>query len=302
MSDQKPERTLMKHSPLDREEYIEQVYFFRNYRERLEDAIPSQIILATIYEEILATTKLPMAIDFLKSELLLTGRISEGMAKLSHYFTPFQTFIIQNAEEEKSKFDQKTALHILEREAEYRSETPSSAGLFIYQFECISRNRLGYHTGLEAISLDTQYDADWSEWIRKLKIQLGTVDFADLLYLRSQHFVDEQKRIPGNADFESPHPILFSSQDGRIAKANHDRDPLYMFAALQRQLGYPKVPRILSKSDKDLFHPALEARLHKIEMRLQLIDAELKGKFDLKQFMVKDQKFDNLDLNEKNKH
>ncbi|QDT28180.1 hypothetical protein Enr10x_35190 [Gimesia panareensis] len=287
----------MKQHPLDREEYIEQVYFFRNYRERLEDAIPSQVILATIYEEILATTKLPMAIDFLKSELLLTGRISDGMGKLAHYFTPFQTFILKNAEDEKSKFDQKTALKILEREAEYRSESPSSAGLFIYQFECISRNRLGYHVGLEAISRDTQYDADWSEWIRKLKIQLGAVDFADLLYLRSQHFVDEQRRIPGNADFEPSSPILFSSQDGRIAKANHNRDPLYMFAALQRQLGYPKVPRSLAKPDKLIFHPALEARLHKIEMRLQLIDAELKGKFDLKQFMVKDQRFDDLDLN-----
>jgi len=285
----------MKHHPLDREEYIEQVYFFRNYRERLEDAIPSQVILATIYEEILATTKLPMAIDFLKAELLLTGRISDGMAKLAHYFTPFQTFILKNAEEEKSKFDQKTALKILEREAEYRSENPSSAGLFIYQFECISRNRLGYHAGLEAISQDTQYDENWSAWIRKLKIQLGSVDFADLLYLKSQHFVDEQRRLPGNSEFEPPYPILFSGQDGRIAKANRNRDPLYMFAALQRQLGYPKVPRSLAKPDKPVFHPALEARLHKIEMRLQLIDAELKGKFDLNQFMVKDKKFEDLD-------
>ena len=286
----------MKQQPLDREEYIEQVYFFRNYRERLEGSIPSQEILATIYEEILATTKLPMAIDFLKGELLLTGRISDGMEKLSHYFTPFQTFILNNAEDDKSKFDQKTGLKILEREAEYRSETPSSAGLFIYQFECIARNRLGYHAGLTAISEDTQYDEDWSGWIRKLKIQLGSVDFADLLYLRSEHFVDEQRRLPGNENFTPQYPILFSKQDGRIAKANRNRDPLYMFAALQRQLGYPKVPRILPQSDKSLFHPALEARLHKIEARLQLIDAELKGNLDLSQFDVKDLKFDDEDL------
>ncbi|MCA9015519.1 MAG: hypothetical protein KDA77_09345 [Planctomycetaceae bacterium] len=281
----------MKHLPLDREEYIEQTYFFRTYRERLEDSIPSQIVLATIYEEILATTKLPMAIDFLKGELMLTGRISDGMEKLSHYFTPFQTFILKNAEDDKSKFDQKTALKILEREAEYRSETPSSAGLFIYQFECIARNRLGYHAGLEAIARDTLYNDDWSSWIRKLKIQLGSVDFADLLYLRSAHFVDEQRRLPGKEQFTPKYPILFSKQDGRIAKANHNRDPLYMFAALQRQLGYPKVPRILPQSGKSLFHPALEARLHKIEMRLQLIDSELKGNIDLSKFDVKDLKF-----------
>lgn len=282
----------MKQQPLDREEYIEQAYFFRNYRERLEGSIPSQEVLATIYEEILATTKLPMAIDFLKGELMLTGRISDGMEKLSHYFTPFQAFILKNAEDDKSKFDQKTGLKILEREAEYRAETPSCAGLFIYQFECIARNRLGYHAGLGAIANDTQYDTDWSSWIRKLKIQLGTVDFADLLYLRSEHFVDEQRRLPGNEKFSPQYPILFSKQDGRIAKANRNRDPLYMFAALQRQLGYPKVPRILPQSDKSLFHPALEARLHRIEARLQLIDAELKGNIDLSKFDVKDLKFD----------
>ncbi|MFK7777379.1 MAG: hypothetical protein QM501_04570 [Gimesia sp.] len=286
----------MKYLPLDREEYIEQTYFFRNYRERLEDDVPSQVILATIYEEILATTKLPMAIDFLKSEILLTGRISDGMEKLSHYFTPFQTFILKNAEKDKSKFDQKMGLKILEREAEYRSETPTSAGLFIYQFECISRNRLGYHTGLDAISKDTLYNDDWSAWIRKLKLQLGAVDFADLLYFRSQHFVDEQQRIPGKENFMPQHPVLFSAQDGRIAKANHNRDPLYMFAALQRQLGYPDVPRNIAKADQSVFHPALESRLHKIETRLQLMDAEMKGNFDLNQFMVKDPKSDDKDL------
>tara|TARA_R110002111_G_scaffold258083_1_gene326883 strand:- start:133465 stop:134328 length:864 start_codon:yes stop_codon:yes gene_type:complete len=286
----------MKPSPLDREEYIEQAYFFRNYRERLEDAVPSQVILATIYEEILATTKLPMAIDFLKGELLLTGRISDGMEKLSHYFTPFQTFILKNAEDDKSKFEQKMGLKILEREAEYRAESSSSAGLFIYQFECISRNRLGYHNGLDAIAKDTMYNEDWSTWIQKLKRQLGSVDFADLLYFRSQHFVDEQRRQPGNEQFMPRFPVLFSKQDGRIAKANHNRDPLYMFAALQRQLGYPNVPRPLPQTDKSLFHPALEARLHKIEARLQLIDSEIKGNLDLNQFIVKDNRFDDKEI------
>ena len=100
---------------LDREEYIEQAYFFRTFRERLEDSLPSQEILASIGEEVLATTKLPLAVDFLKGEILLTGRVSDGMAQLPHYFTPFQTFVMSMAEDDKSRFDQNIALLILDR-------------------------------------------------------------------------------------------------------------------------------------------------------------------------------------------
>ena len=69
---------------LDREEYIEQAYFFRVYRERLQENVPSQEILQTIQEEILATTRLPMAIDFLRTEILHSGRISDAMQRLPH--------------------------------------------------------------------------------------------------------------------------------------------------------------------------------------------------------------------------
>ena len=44
------------------------------------------------------------------------------------------------------------ALLILEREAKYKSENPSLAGLFIFQFESLSRNRLGYTRGLAAMA------------------------------------------------------------------------------------------------------------------------------------------------------
>ena len=137
---------------LDREEYIEQTHFFRVFADRLRENISSQEILTTIQEEILSTTKLPMAIDFLRSEILLQGRISDAMARLEHYFAPFQAFIMRQAEEEtKSRFDQFMALEILTREAEYRANNPTPQGLFIYQFECLSRNRLGYADGLVAI-------------------------------------------------------------------------------------------------------------------------------------------------------
>src|ERR1700735_4265598 len=138
----------MSGPPLDREEYIEQVYCFRTFRERLDDNTPAQEILRSLSEELLATADLPKAIDFLRGEILHAGRISPGMERLSHYFTQFQTFVMSRAEEERSRFDQKTALLVLEREAEYRAGTPKSAGLFIYQFECIARNRLGYDRGM----------------------------------------------------------------------------------------------------------------------------------------------------------
>ena len=85
---------------LDREEYVEQQYFFRIYRERLQQNVPSQEILQTIQEEILATTRLPLAIDFLRTEILHTGRISDAMARLTHYFTPFQAFVMSRAEDD----------------------------------------------------------------------------------------------------------------------------------------------------------------------------------------------------------
>ncbi|HLZ08280.1 MAG TPA: hypothetical protein VKT80_06825, partial [Chloroflexota bacterium] len=66
----------MTDRPLDREEYIEQAYCFRAFRERLEDNLPSQEILHGLSEELLATTDLPKAIDFLRGEILHNGRLS----------------------------------------------------------------------------------------------------------------------------------------------------------------------------------------------------------------------------------
>lgn len=74
----------MPHAPLDREEYIEQAYFFRTFRERLEQNVATQDILTSVHEEILSTTRLPMALEFLRGEVVLNGRIGEAMARLPH--------------------------------------------------------------------------------------------------------------------------------------------------------------------------------------------------------------------------
>ena len=49
------------------------------------------------------------------------------------------------------------ALKILEREAQYRAEGATRQGVFLYQFECIARNRLGYDRGLEAVATRRPY-------------------------------------------------------------------------------------------------------------------------------------------------
>ena len=54
---------------LDREEYVEQSYFFEAIGIRILDQVPLQDILQQVREEILSTTNLPLAIDFLLAEL-----------------------------------------------------------------------------------------------------------------------------------------------------------------------------------------------------------------------------------------
>jgi hypothetical protein len=275
----------MDRPPLDREEYIEQAYCFRAFRERLEDNLPAQEILGGLSEELLATTNVPKAMDFLRGEILHNGRISPGMARLGHYFTPFQTFVMSLAEEERSRFDQKTALMVLERAAEYLAGSPTPAGFFIYQFECVARNRLGYERGMKAIAADPYYDKPWRDWILKVRLRLGSTDFDQLIYYRSEQYVAERRKR--NPDYKPSYSILFGVREGRIAKANRGKDPLYMFAALQRQLGHPAVPRLRASSPAPIIHPALEQRLQRIETRLKILDAEVKGDFNISEYFVK---------------
>jgi hypothetical protein len=276
---------------LDREEYVEQIYFFRTYRERLAQNLPAQEILCTIREEILSTTKLPFALDFLYDEIKHRGRIGESMMQLTHYFTPFQTFVISRAEDDKARFDLPIGLLILEREAAYRIKDAVPAGMFIYQFECLSRNRLGYDAGMQAIADDPIYNEQWKDWILRVKRQLGTRDFADFVYLHSQFALEEYRREQRDPDLEVSRSILFGIQEGRIAKANRKKDPLHMFAALQRHLNYPEVPRARARSDKPDIHPALETRLLRLEQRIKLIEMEANNSFDITKLAKKNLDF-----------
>ena len=214
----------IKNMPLDHEEYIEQAYFFQTLRERMQQAMSTQDLLVSIRQEILTTTMLPFALDFMASELRFTGGFTTAMARLPHYFTPFQTYVVSEAERAEGRFDFRIALEILQSEAEYRVRGASPQGIFLFQFETLCRNRLGYDRGLEAMAGDPLFDENWREWILAVRRQVGMIDFADMIYVRSEFYCKSREK--------EEKPILFGEKEGRIALANRRKDPLYLFSGV----------------------------------------------------------------------
>jgi hypothetical protein len=264
---------------LEREEYIEQAYFFRALRERIAEGQATQTVLESLDQELLSTTRLPMAVQFLAGELKHSGLLSSGFARLTHYFTPFQAFVLQGTEDDRLRFNADTGLLILQREAEYRAGRVSPAGLFVFQFETISRNRLGYDPGLRAMQADPYYDADWRRFLDDIKQQLGLLDFADIVFSRSELNLAELRRA--DPEYDPPVAILFGEKEGKIARAHRGRDPLYLFAALQRHLGYPEVPRPKGQEKGAATLETVQAKLRELETRLKLMEAEQRGTLDL---------------------
>lgn len=272
-------------APLGEEEYIEQGHFFAMLAHRLAENAPAQEVLSSAREEVLATTKLPMAIDFLLSELRHLGVMSTAMGQLGHYFTPLQAYIVAEGENERGRFDLRIGYDILAREAGYRAgispnakHAPTLQGLFLYQFEVLCRNRLGYDKGLTAVAGDPSYPARWRDWILGIRHQVGIVDIADLIYVQSEHAA---KRGGSISD------PLFGDQEGRIALANRKKDPQYLFNSLHRQLGYPEPPRTHQVTEDENPIPQMARRLEQLEKRIQLLEEEQRGGFDLSKFYEK---------------
>jgi hypothetical protein len=270
---------------LDRSEYIEQGYLFQLLRERTETAVPMQEILEQIQHELLTTTRLPMAVDYLLTELKHSGQMAPAMRKLSHYFTSFQTYLVETAEAETGRFAMGTALRVLEADAKYRAEKFDSIGAFFYQFEVLCRNRLNYDKGLTAMSNDPIYDKDWAKWILLLRAQVGLVDFADLVFLVSKEY--ERRLIEAGEPTEGKGPFFIGEREGRIAVANRQKEPLYLFAALQRHLGYPKVPRPTRADATQELIPQMARRMERMEARLMILEQEQRGGMDLTKFYKK---------------
>ncbi|MFP6674861.1 MAG: hypothetical protein VB878_07260 [Pirellulaceae bacterium] len=261
------------------DEYVEQAYFYRVLSERLPQNVPIQELLMHVKEELLSTTNLPMAIDFFLAEVRHTGTIGTAMARLPHYFTSFQTFVVQSAEDERGRFDMRVAIEILRKEADMRRGKPSRPASFLYQFEVLSRNRLEYDRGLNSIAKDPIYDEPWREWINTVRRQLGLVDFAEMVYVRSLLF---DRRVGRKEDDK---PALFGEKEGRIAMANRRKDPLFLFAAFQRQLNYPTVPRLKRIDENINIVPQLKKRIERLETRLKFLEEEQrKGAVDLSKF------------------
>jgi hypothetical protein len=256
---------------LEREEYIEQAYFFTAFRERLLDGLTSQDILARIGEELLSTTRLPLAVSFICTDVKVLGLMAPAMARISHYFTAFQTHVVEQAEQDTSRFAMEQALLVLEREAKFKAENPSLPALFVFQFEALSRNRLGYTKGLAAMAADPFYTEDWQDYILTLRSRLGDVDFADLIFVRSEYFIKERTRL--NPEFVPKFPALFGEKEGKIARANRGRDPMYLFSALQRQLGYPEVPRPRRPDELEARVLLLEQKIAQLENRLKATES-----------------------------
>jgi hypothetical protein len=280
-ADQAAQTDVSPLAPLGREEYIEQAHFFRAFADRSARNVPAQEVLASVREEVLATTKLPLAIDFMLAEVRHIGVMSEAMRKLGHYFTSFQAFIMEEAENDRSRFDLRIALAILHKEAEYRAAEPTTQGLFLYRFEVLCRNRLGYDRGLAAAGDDPAFDNTWRRWISDLRHQVGVVDIADLIYVKSEYYRILQQRAGRS---ESELVPLFGEREGRIALANRRKDPLYLFASFHRQLGYPEVPRQQAADPEQYLLPSLARRMEQLETRLKLMEEEVRGGIDITKF------------------
>jgi len=195
---------------LPREEYIEQAYLFKALHNRTAINEPVQEMLAQIREEVLSTTKLPMAIDFMLAEVRHVGTMSTAMKKLPHYFTQFQIFIIEQAEDEHGRFDMRVAFLILEAESKFRADNSDPVAMFFYQMETLCRNRLDYDFGLSAIAMDPVFDGQWQRWILEVRHQLGLVELADLIYVNSQYYVI--KNPVSEDDEEADRVILFGEK------------------------------------------------------------------------------------------
>ena len=175
-------------APLGREEYVEQAHFFRALAERLRENVPMQEVLGSVREEVLATTKLPMAIDFLLAELRHAGVLGPAMARLRTLLHAVpgvrdsgvgrRAAAVRFADRARSAAprgrvsgrgaDAAGALSLSVRSAQPQSARlrPRPGG---------GRPRSGF-------------DATWRDWIRTVRRQIGMVDLADLIYVHSEYY------------------------------------------------------------------------------------------------------------------
>jgi hypothetical protein len=95
------------------------------------------------------------------------------------------------------------------------------------------------------------------------------------------------ERLKLNPEFAPKYPVLFGEREGKIARANRGRDPMFLFSALQRQLGYPEVPRLRRPDELEARVLLLEQKIAQLENRLKAAESDLSQDVDLSAVMVK---------------
>jgi hypothetical protein len=126
-----------------------------------------------------------------------------------------------------------------------------------------------------------------------LRAQVGLVDLADLLFLASEEY-QERLKAAGES-LEGKGPFLFGRKEGRIALGNRRKEPLFLFAALQRHLGYPAVPRPRRRDETKEVIPQLMRRMERLESRIKLMEEERRASLDITKFYKKPEDYPKLD-------
>ena len=107
-----------------------------------------------------------------------------------------------------------------------------------------------------------------------------------MIYVRSEYYQLNRIRR-GLPRVDEQAPVLFGEKEGKIAWANRRKDPLYLFSALQRQLGYPKVAKPKKPEDASQLPANILRRLERLETRIKLVENEAQGGIDLTNFYEK---------------
>ena len=136
------------------------------------------------------------------------------------------------------------------------------------------------------MAADPVFDTCWRNWILTFRRQVGLVDLGDLIYVRSEFYWSQARRRGVQPERDPQYDVLFGEKEGRIAHAHRRKDPLLLFAALQRHLGYPQVPRLEPPDALPQLLPQLVRRLERMEHRVKLLEEEQRGGVDLTKFYV----------------
>jgi hypothetical protein len=108
---------------------------------------------------------------------------------------------------------------------------------------------------------------------------------ADLLFLASEEY--EARLREAGESMEGKGPFLFGRKEGRIALGNRQKEPLYLFGAMQRHLGYPVVPRPKPREENKDAIPQLMRRMERLESRVKLMEEERRASLDITKFYKK---------------